>query len=281
MTADVVGRAPAPAPWKSTRPMRSPSTCTALSTPSTFASSSSAGMKTGWTRASTPSVVAAGDGEELDRVAELSRVAEVARGEPRDAFAVDLVRVDGRVKGEAGEDRELVSGVVALDVVRGLRFRVAEVLRAHERVGEVDAVVAHPREDVVGRAVDDGADTGDLVGGEVALEGGDDGDAAADAGFVEDVDAGLVGRARSFAPCFAMTSLLAVTTDWPALKAPLDVLEGRFFAAHHLDDDVAVSGQGLLRVVGENAVGEGEGALAGGIAHEDAAQGRGEGPPGG
>jgi len=50
----VVGSEPAPAPWNSTRPMRSPSTCTALSTPSTFASSSSRAMNVGWTRASTP-----------------------------------------------------------------------------------------------------------------------------------------------------------------------------------------------------------------------------------
>ena len=79
-------------------------------------------------------LVASGDGEELDGVAELRGVTEVARGEPRDAFAVDLVRMDVRVEGEAGENRELVGGVVALDVVRRLGFRVAEVLGAEERV---------------------------------------------------------------------------------------------------------------------------------------------------
>ena len=78
-------------------------------------------------------LVAAGDGEQLDRVAELGCVAEVARGEPSDALAVDLVRVDVRMEGEAGQDGELVGGVVALDVVRGLGLRIAEVLSAEQR----------------------------------------------------------------------------------------------------------------------------------------------------
>ena len=71
-------------------------------------------------------VDAAGDGEQLDRVAEFGGVAEVAGGELGDPFAVDAVGRDPGVEGEAGEDRELVGGVVALDVVGGVRLGVAQ-----------------------------------------------------------------------------------------------------------------------------------------------------------
>jgi hypothetical protein len=110
------------------------------------------------------------DGQQLDRVAQLGRVTEVARSQARDAFAMDVFGPHGRVKGEAGQDRELVHGVMALDIVRGVGFGVTKLLGPGQRVGEVCAITAHSRQDVVGGAVDDRPQTRDVVGRKVALE---------------------------------------------------------------------------------------------------------------
>ena len=177
--------------------------------------------------------------------------------------------MDAGVEGEAGEDRELVARVFALDVVGRVRLGVAELLCRFERVVEVGAVAAHRGEDVVGRAVDDRGDARDAVGEQVALERRDDRDAAADARLVEEVDAMLRAMARRLGPCLAMTSLFAVTTYLPCSRRARDVVERRLLAAHGLDNDVDV------RVV-DQAVGvcgqQGgvEGALPGSIPDEGA-----------
>src|SRR3972149_4816839 len=86
MTALEVALAPAPCPVNITRPTRAPSTWTALYAPPIFA-----------------------------------RVVEVPAGRPGDALAVDLLRLDGGVEGQRGEDSHLVASVVAFDVVGRVR----------------------------------------------------------------------------------------------------------------------------------------------------------------
>ena len=74
------------------------------------------------------------------------------------------------------------------------------------------------------------------------------------------------------APCFAITSLFAVTTASAGGEASPDVVERRFLAAHDLDDDVTVLRESDLRVIREQAIWQGHRPFAGDIADEDAAE---------
>src|SRR5438132_517640 len=62
--------------------------------------------------------------DELDGVTELACVAKVDRLDAVDALAVDVPRLDADLVGDGAEDRELVGGVEAFDVVRGVGLRV-------------------------------------------------------------------------------------------------------------------------------------------------------------
>ena len=132
---------------------------------------------------------------------------------------MDVLRADVAVERETGEDRQLVRGVEPLDVVRRVGLGVAQVLRLLERSAKSAPSRPMRGQDVVGRAVDDRAQAVDLVSGEIALERRDDRDAAADAGLVENVaPPRRAPSASSSGPCFAITSLLPVTTQRPFFR---------------------------------------------------------------
>ncbi len=109
---------------------------------------------------------ALGDAQELDAVAEIGRHRQIERRDLGDALDIDRVRVDRHPQGEAGEQRQLVGGVVALDVEGRVRLRVTQALRVREAFGEGQSLRLHSREDVVAGAVEDARDARDDVAGE-------------------------------------------------------------------------------------------------------------------
>ena len=132
----------------------------------------------GCTRTSTPPSVGLGDGQELDRVAQLARVGDVRARDAADALGVDVLEVHEGPEGQGDEDLELVGGVEALDVERRIGLRVAAGLGLLEHLGEVEPLVGHPGQDVVAGAVDDAGHGEDAVGDQPVLDGADEGNAA-------------------------------------------------------------------------------------------------------
>ena len=98
--------------------------------------------------------------------------------ESGDALDVRLVELHGDAEGDGAHQRDLVRGVHALDVEGGIRLGITELLGVGEGLGEIQALVAHFREDEIGGAVDDAGDPFDAVGGEPLAQRLDDRDAA-------------------------------------------------------------------------------------------------------
>ncbi len=105
-----------------------------------------------------PVRVAASRSDELDPIAELTDLCDVLRSDGADSLNRDVLRPDEPSESERGEDRELVGDVVAVHVARRIRLGKAERLRFRKRRGEVGSLFLHPREDEVGRAVEDACD---------------------------------------------------------------------------------------------------------------------------
>jgi hypothetical protein len=74
--------------------------------------------------------------DELDRVAELTRISEVHRLDRFDALAIDVVRPNLDLVSDRSEDRELVGGVEAAHVIGGVGLRKAGDLRLANSVGQ-------------------------------------------------------------------------------------------------------------------------------------------------
>ena len=122
---------------------------------------------------------------------------------------VDVAGDDGGAEGDAGDDRRLGAGVVALDVGGRVAPRRSPGLGLGERVGVGGAVLGHAGEDVVGGAVDDAHHPADALAHQRLAQRADDRDAAGHRRLEEQVDAGGLGGCEQLgavrwraAPCW-------------------------------------------------------------------------------
>ena len=134
-------------------------------------------------------VLPVGDGQQLDGVAELLAVADVAELQRVDARDGDGVEVDLQPERQRREDRQLVGRVGALDVQGRVRLGEASLLGAGQGVGVGLVPLRHRREDVVARAVDDAVQRVDAVGDQPVGQRPDDRHAAAATGLEGDAHA--------------------------------------------------------------------------------------------
>ncbi len=209
------------------------------------------------------------DGEQLDHVAGLAGGVELRGGEARDPLAVHGLDRHARVEGEAREDGGLLRGVVALDVGRGIRLRVAELGGGREGLVEAEPVRVHLVQDVVGRAVDDAEDPLDPVAREAVAEGPDDGDRAGHRGLVVELRAHLLGRLEELGAVRREQRLVRRDDVGARGDGREDVGAGRLDAAHQLDDDVCPEDE-RFRVGREELSRDGRVARCLRVAHRDA-----------
>ena len=127
---------------------------------------------------------------------------------------------------------------MAVNVVSGIGFRIAFLLRLGERLLEADALVGHLGEDVVRRAVDDAHQLVDALGGEGHLQRTDDGDAAGDAGAVFQVHALLASLGAEGVALLGDQFLVGGDDVLAAPQGAPDIVARGIDAAHQLGDDL-------------------------------------------
>ncbi len=149
------------------------------------------------------------DAEQLHAVAKLIRPAQVFRRDRGNALNIDGARIDLDAEREAGEDRELLRGVMALDVEARIRLRIPKPLRVFQAIRKRQALLLHAGQDVIAGPVQDAVDARELVADETLAQRLDDRDTAGDRRLeVErDVDCARRAprasrRARRAAPCW-------------------------------------------------------------------------------
>ena len=103
-----------------------------------------------------------GHAEQLGHEAELPAVGDVDVGDGGDAFVLDVGQRDPAVEGDRREDRHLGGRVLARHVLGRVGLGEAQILGFGERRAVLRAGLGHGRQNVVGRAVDDAHDAGDL-----------------------------------------------------------------------------------------------------------------------
>ncbi len=140
-----------------------------------------------------------GNRQQLDLVAGLTCIGDVAGSDRLDAFGRHIGERHAGVERDRGQDRDLGRGVETVHIGGGIRFGESALLRFRQRARVVETVLGHPREHVVGGSVDDAVDRLDLVAHEAVLERVDDRYAAAHARLEQDVDTLLGGSIHHLA----------------------------------------------------------------------------------
>src|SRR5882724_11621060 len=134
--------------------------------------------------------------QQLDAVAEIRGCAQVFWRDGGNTFDIDRALCNLRAERKARQDRELLRGVVAVDVERRIGFGIAEPLRILQALGERQALLLHPRQDVVTGAVENAVDAIDAGRSEPFAQRLDDGNGRADRGLEIQGAAVLLGRLR-------------------------------------------------------------------------------------
>jgi len=103
------------------------------------------------------------------------------------------VERNGPTEGQRRQDRQLVRGIDAVDVERRIGFRISELLRIGQHLGELTAALAHLRQDVVARAIQDAGDSKDAIGSKALAKRLDHRNAARNRGLERQRDAAFLG----------------------------------------------------------------------------------------
>jgi len=161
------------------------------------------------------------------------RLAHVADAEHRH------VRLAQRhAEGHVGGQDQLALNVQPVDVGRGVGLGIAERLRLREHVGKVDIAAVHRVHDVVGRAVEDAPDAGDVVGARGLFEVGQPRDAAADRRRAPQCRAVLLGERCELVIVPAHEVFVRGHHVLPGTQRGRHVFIRRVQAAHDLHDGV-------------------------------------------
>ena len=220
--------------------------------------------------------------EQPDDAAGPARIGLVGEADARDAGtgrSIDTIRagrqggrVEPAVERQPGEDDQLVRGVMALDIARRIGLRVAEPLRLRERrvVVEWRGLVGHGGQDEVGRAVDDASDALDPVAREVAGQGPEDRDPAADRGFEAERGTRPPGDPLELRAMVGDDVLVGGDHALAHRQRRGDERVSGLVATHQLDDDVdPLVGHEMGRGIGQESGWHARGDRPARIAHGD------------
>ena len=116
--------------------------------------------------------------QKLDAVAQIVGGAKVLGRDRGDALDVDHAGIDPGAEGETGEDRQLLRGVVTLDIEGRIGLGVAELLGLFESARERQILPLHAGQDVIAGAVENAVDPRQRIADETLAQRLDDGDAA-------------------------------------------------------------------------------------------------------
>ena len=106
-----------------------------------------------------------GDADQPHAIAERRRLGDVGGEHVADAAGRDVGERRARAERDAGEDRQLVRGIDAVDVEARVGLGKAQRLRLGQHLGEVAALGLHLGQDEIAGAVEDAIDAVDAVGG--------------------------------------------------------------------------------------------------------------------
>ncbi len=189
-------------------------------------------------RLDAPIVVGLGDAQQLDLAAEALGGLEVQGREPADALGGDVLEGEPRPEGHGHQQGQLVGGVDPVHVEAGVGLGVAQVLGALEHHLERLPGCLHLGEHVVGGAVHDAVQAGDLVGREPLAQGAQDGNPAAHAGLEGHVHAALAGGVEDLGAVQRQQRLVGRDHVLAALDGRQGDPAGHVVAADQLHDDL-------------------------------------------
>src|SRR6476620_3560793 len=136
------------------------------------------------------------DPKQFDAIAKLLRRAKILWLDRGYAFDIDRALRHLGAEREARQDRQLLRGIVAIDVKGWIGFGIAEPLRFLQAFGKRQALLLHPGQDVIAGAVENAVNAVDAGSREALAKRLDDRNGRTDRRLEVQGATMLLGRLR-------------------------------------------------------------------------------------
>ncbi len=162
----------------------------------------------------------------------------ISRGDTANPLDRDIVGVDRAAKGDPRQDGQLVGGIPSFKITGGISFGETELLSPDQRLLKTQIIKGHPGEDVVGGSIDNPDHACNPVGHKAVLQGTDQRNAAADAGFVVNVPPVAVSQLQQLPAMLRHEILVGGDNILAPLQRRADEGAGGLDPAHELHDNI-------------------------------------------
>ena len=175
--------------------------------------------------------------EQLDGVAAFCKRGDILLVNAADALGAHRLGIRQHAGGDSREDADLAAGVNAVHIRSGILLGIALCLRVRKRVGKAAAFRRHFGENIVGRAVQDAEDAGDLARQKVVCQRAHNRNAAAHAGFKRIGHAVCLGNLQKLFAEGGDDLLVGGDHALARRKCGFRIVIGRMCAPHHFGDE--------------------------------------------
>ena len=175
--------------------------------------------------------------DKADHAAHLFGIGHIFRCHFRNAFRVNVFKIDKLSGDDRGKDRELTAGIPSLDIRARVRLGKALVLCFFENRCVVGPFIVHFGQHVVCRAVYDTENLLDMIGCQAGAQIPDDRNTAADARLKQEAHIILLRQLQQFRTVGRDHRLVGGDYTLSRFQAHADKLGRNADTAHRLTDD--------------------------------------------
>ena len=205
------------------------------------------------TQAYTVFRIVLGDCQKLYCVTQISCIFDIAGLNAFNAFNLYIVQIEACIEGNRCQNNDFTRSIQTAYIGSRIGLCIALGLRFFQHLIVIKVFVSHLGQHIVGGAVHDTHDRGNLIGCHTGFQRSDDRNTAANAGFKHKVTVVLMCQWEQLGAEFSQNVLVGSNNMLAVGKGSGDKFLGRMLAAQQLNDDINILIlKHLIGVIGEN-----------------------------
>ena len=191
--------------------------------------------------------------QKLYCVTEVSCIFDIAGFNAFNAFNLYIVQIEASIEGDRCQNSNFTRSIQTADIGSRIGLCIALGLRFLQYLVIIKVFVSHLGQHIVGGAVHDTHDRGNLIGCHTGFQRSDDRNTAADAGLKHKVAVVLMCQREQLGAEFGQNVLVGSNNMLAVGKGSGDKFLGRMLAAQQLNDNINILIlKHLIGVVGKN-----------------------------
>ena len=194
-----------------------------------------------------------GDCQKLYCVTEVSCIFDIAGFDAFNSFNLHIVQIEACIEGNRCQNSNFTRSIQTADIGSRIGLCIALGLRFLQHLVVIKVFVSHLGQHIVGSAVHNTHNRGNLIGCHACFQRSDDRNTATDTGFKHKVTVVLMRQREQLCAEFGQNVLVGSNNVLAVGKGSGDKFLGRMLAAQQLNDNINILIlKHLVSVIGKN-----------------------------